>query len=110
MLADVFSGCYRALRNKRYCVVFVGNMYYKGGYHLLVSDVATCLEQVGFILKGEIVWYDVAKKLHLYGINYEWIPSMVHQNILVFFKDVKNAPKIDGKRVKKENKARLSKD
>ncbi|MFX0098572.1 MAG: DNA methyltransferase [Candidatus Hodarchaeota archaeon] len=109
-LTSVFSGCYKILRNKRYCVVFVGNMYYKGAYHLLTSDVSQCLEVIGFVLKGEIVWYDVAKKLHLYGINYEWIPSMVHQNILVFFKDEKNAPKIDGEIVKTQNFARISKE
>ncbi|MHA1145536.1 MAG: TRM11 family SAM-dependent methyltransferase, partial [Candidatus Helarchaeota archaeon] len=69
LLQDVFYECFRLLKPKKYCAVFIGNMYYKGKYHLLNHDLTEVLERVGFILKGEIIWYDVAKKLHLYGIN-----------------------------------------
>ena len=62
-------------------------MYNKGQYHLLNADIARILSQIGFFLKGEIIWYDVNKKLHLYGINYSWIPSLVHQFIMIFRKE-----------------------
>jgi hypothetical protein len=29
----------------------------------------------------------VSKKLHLYGYQYSYIPSMIHQNVLVFRKE-----------------------
>jgi hypothetical protein len=35
-----------------------------------------------------MVWYDVSKKLHLYGYQYSYIPSLIHQNILVFRKEI----------------------
>ena len=108
LLVSVFSACYSALKNKGYAAVFVGNMYNKGEFHYLTADVAAALGSAGFIFKGEVVWYDVAKKLHLYGINYEWIPSMVHQSILVFFKNA-SGDRIDGDEIRAQNIARLRK-
>jgi len=87
LMSDVFSDCFSLLKPGSYCAVFIGNMYHKGRYFLLNADIARILSQVGFILKGEIIWYDVNKKLHLYGINYSWIPSIVHQFIMVFRKE-----------------------
>ena len=87
LINNVFSDCFSLLKPGSYCAVFIGNMYYKGKYFLLNADIARILSQIGFILKGEIVWYDVNKKLHLYGINYSWIPSIVHQFIMIFRKE-----------------------
>jgi hypothetical protein len=69
-----------------YCAVMIGNMYHDGKYHLLNADVYNVMEMNRYIPKGEIIWYDVAKRLHLYGINYSWIPSIVHQYIMIFQK------------------------
>nr|MDO8083517.1 DNA methyltransferase [Candidatus Sigynarchaeum springense] len=107
MLGIVFAACHGALKNKGYAAVFVGNMYNKGEFHYLTADVARILKVVGFTFKGEIIWYDVAKKLHLYGINYEWIPSMVHQSILVFQKSGGEGVD-DGASFKAQNLARLN--
>jgi len=87
LIKDVFTRCFTLLKPGRYCAVFIGNMYHNGQYFLLNADIARILSQIGFVLKGEIVWYDVNKKLHLYGINYSWIPSISHQFILVFRKE-----------------------
>ncbi|MBY9012237.1 MAG: hypothetical protein KGD70_07675 [Candidatus Lokiarchaeota archaeon] len=87
LIRDVFRDCFKILKPGSYCAVFIGNMYNQGQYHLLNADIARILSQIGFILKGEIVWYDVNKKLHLYGINYSWIPSIVHQFIMIFRKE-----------------------
>lgn len=87
LINDVFSECFNLLKPGSYCAVFIGNMYHKGQYFLLNADIARILSQIGFILKGEIIWYDVNKKLHLYGISYSWIPSIVHQFIMIFRKE-----------------------
>jgi DNA modification methylase len=87
LINEVFIDCFSLLKPGSYCAVFIGNMYYKGQYFLLNADIARILSQIGFVLKGEIVWYDVNKKLHLYGINYSWIPSIVHQFIMIFRKE-----------------------
>lgn len=87
LLHDVFIQCYRLLKTKKYCAVFIGNMYHKNRYHLLNYHLTEILDKIGFILKGEIIWYDVGKRLHLYGINYSWIPSIVHQFIMIYRKE-----------------------
>jgi DNA modification methylase len=87
LIKDVFTRCFTLLKPGRYCAVFIGNMYHNGQYSLLNADIARILSQIGFVLKGEIVWYDVNKKLHLYGINYSWIPSITHQFIMIFRKE-----------------------
>ena len=76
------------LRDEGYMVIFAGDMYCEGEYHCLHADLSERLKgKGGLVWKGDIVWYDVSKKLHLYGYQYAWIPSMIHQNILVFRKD-----------------------
>lgn len=89
VIHDVFTEGYRLLKPGKYCAIFIGNMYHNGKYHLLNADITTILQKIGFVLKGEIIWYDINKKLHLYGINYSWIPSIVHQFIMIFRKERK---------------------
>lgn len=91
LIRMVFLDCFDLLKTNGYCAVFIGNMYYNGQYHLLNSDIARILSAIGYVLKGEIIWYDVAKRLHLYGINYSWIPSIVHQFIMIFRKEYNKA-------------------
>ena len=86
LLKKVFTSCYALLKGKKYCAIFIGNMYYDGRYHLLNADLTEIMEKVGYVLKAEKIWYDVAKKLHLYGINYAFIPSIVHQYIMIYRK------------------------
>jgi len=66
--------------------VFIGDMYRNGKYHFLSSDLADVIEKVGFTPKANLIWYDVSNKLQIYGYLYDFIPSMIHQNILIFKK------------------------
>lgn len=84
MLSDVFGNCRRLLKPKGYLVVFIGDMYHSGRYHPLSHYLADRLEELGYTFKANLIWYDVSKKLRIYGFKYEFIPSMTHQNILVF--------------------------
>jgi len=85
-MAAVFAAAVPLLKNKGYLVVFIGDMYHSGRYHFLSSDLASVLTGLGLIPKANLIWYDVSKSLHIYGYQYEYIPSMIHQNILVFRK------------------------
>lgn len=84
LLHDTFAVCRRLLKPGGYLAVFIGDMYHSGQYHPLSHDVAALLSGLGYTMKANLVWYDVSKSLHVYGYRYEFIPSMVHQNILVF--------------------------
>ncbi|MBN1696769.1 MAG: hypothetical protein JW881_04590 [Spirochaetales bacterium] len=83
----VFRPAYRVLKDKGYCAVFIGEMYRSGRYHFLPYELARVLEAIGFIPKANLVWYDVSNSLHVYGYLYDYIPSLVHQHILIFRKD-----------------------
>lgn len=83
-MRDVFGLSVRLLKPKAYLAVFIGDMYHSGQYHPLSHYLTEILTGLGLTMKANLVWYDVAKKLNIYGYRYEFIPSMVHQNILVF--------------------------
>ena len=68
-----------------YLVTFIGDMYRDNEYHCLSAELAGELARIpGLVWKANLVWYDVSKRLHLYGYQYAYIPSLIHQNILVF--------------------------
>ncbi|MFW9779951.1 MAG: DNA methyltransferase [Candidatus Heimdallarchaeota archaeon] len=98
LLKEVFSLCYSKLASEGYCVVFIGNMYRTiieeragqaqkiGRYLLLSSILARILLEIGYQFEREIIWYSPDKSLHVFGYPYSYIPSIVHQSILVFKK------------------------
>lgn len=85
-MEDVFLLSYPLLKDGRYMAVFIGDMYRNGKYHFLSNNLANVLEKIGFTPKANLIWYDVSNKLHIYGYLYDFIPSMIHQNILIFKK------------------------
>ncbi len=87
-LTEIFDLSYRVLKNKKYLAIFIGDMYRGKEYHILSADLAEAIKKkTKFILKANLVWYDVSKNLHVYGQPYAFIPSMIHQNILIFRKE-----------------------
>ncbi|MFC3958707.1 DNA methyltransferase [Halovivax cerinus] len=87
-LADMGSWFDRfedALAPGGYAVVFIGDMYREQSYEFLSADLARTLEaETPLTLKANLIWYDPLKDLHVYGYPYAFVPSMVHQNVLVF--------------------------
>ena len=85
---EVFVKAVGLLRPEGYAAVFIGDMVYGGEYHCLSAELAGKLLTIpGLSWKANLVWYDVSKKLHLYGYQYTYIPSMIHQNIVIMKKD-----------------------
>jgi len=89
-MAEVFTLSAALLKPRGYLLSFIGDMYRDGKYHCLSAELAEVIEALpDMIRKANIVWYDVSKKLHLYGYQYSYIPSLIHQNILVFRKEAR---------------------
>ncbi len=98
VLENVFTSCYSKLITGKYLVVFIGNMYRTiqqikdgkirkvGKYLFLSSMLAKVLLNIGYRFQNEIIWYAPDKALHVFGYPFSYIPSIVHQNILVFKK------------------------
>ncbi len=85
-LQAVFGAALGLLEPRAYLAVFIGDMYHDGRFHFLSAELAGALEALGLTLKADLIWYDVSKSLHVYGYQYEYIPSMIHQSILVLRK------------------------
>jgi hypothetical protein len=87
-MGGIFAAATGLIAPKGYLAVFIGDMYRDNRYHCLSAELASEIQKIpGLSWKANIVWYDVSKKLHLYGYQYAYIPSLIHQNILVFRKE-----------------------
>jgi tRNA G10 N-methylase Trm11 len=87
-MAEILGMAAGLLKELGYLAVFIGDMYRENRYHCLSAELATVLCRIpGLAWKANLIWYDVSKKLHLYGYQYSYIPSLIHQNILVFRKE-----------------------
>jgi len=82
-MGRVFLQCYRVLKPGRYMAVIVRNAYQKGEYIFTHADLARQARGVGFILKGEKVWYQAGTRLRPYGYPYGYVPNIVHQHIVI---------------------------
>ena len=82
-MAATFDSFRRVLRDGAYVLVFIGDMYRDSSFHFLSADLARELEATGLTLKADLIWYDPAKDLHVYGYPFAFVPSMVHQHVLV---------------------------
>lgn len=83
LLGEVFGEARRVLKPRGYMAVFIGDMYHSGRYHMLSALLANLLQDLDLTMKANLIWYDVSKRLNVYGYLYEFIPSMTHQNILI---------------------------
>jgi len=83
----IFKECQRVLKNKKYLAIFIGDMYRGNEYHMLSAELANTIKNPNLVLKANLIWYDVSKSLHVYGYPTTFIPSMIHQNILIFRKE-----------------------
>tara|TARA_B100000131_G_C18011343_1_gene570625 strand:- start:57 stop:926 length:870 start_codon:yes stop_codon:yes gene_type:complete len=88
-MVEIFTKSHRVLKDDKYMAVFIGDIYRESKYHLLGSELAKELEDTGlWTLKANLIWYDVSKLLHIYGYPSAFVPSMIHQNILILRKNI----------------------
>ncbi len=83
----VFEQLLRILRDGGYAVVIVRDAYQDGRYVFTGSDLAAQATAVGFIPKGDLIWYQAGTRLRPYGYPRAFVPNIVHQHILVVRKE-----------------------
>lgn len=86
-MTDVLGELNRVLRPGGYLVLIVRDAYQGGRYVFTGSDLATRAESVGFVTKGDIIWYQAGARLRPYGYPSGFVPNIVHQHILVLRRD-----------------------
>lgn len=82
----------KLLFKNRYLIIITKNAYQNGRYVLVNQDIAKIAQSRGFILKGEIIWYQNGVRLRPYGYPFSYVPNLIHQNILILKKGVLNGP------------------
>jgi hypothetical protein len=73
----------RVLKDRRYATIIVRDAYQDGSYRFTGSDLAARAEKVGFVTKGDLIWYQAGARLRPYGYPRGFVPNIVHQHILV---------------------------
>lgn len=73
----------RVLRAGRYATIIVRDAYQQGRYRFTAADLAERAERVGFVAKGDLIWYQAGTRLRPYGYPRGFVPNIVHQHILV---------------------------
>ena len=86
-MTDVLGHLHRVLRPGRYAALIVRDAYQGGRYVFTGSDLSARAESVGFVPKGDIVWYQAGTRLRPYGYPSGFVPNIVHQHILVLRKE-----------------------
>lgn len=87
-MKSIFEHSQHTLKQNGYMAVFIGDMYRGKEYHFLAADLARTISEIpGYVLKSDIIWHDDSKMLHIYGYPFAYIPSLIHQHILIFRKE-----------------------
>ncbi len=87
-MKSIFEKIVPVLKPKGYMAIFIGDMYRGKEYHFLSGELAQTISQIDeLILKSDIIWHDDSKMLHIYGYPFAYIPSVIHQHILIFRKE-----------------------
>jgi len=85
----IFENAKHALKKNGYMAIFIGDMYRGKEFHFLSAELSRTISEIdGFIMKSDIIWHDDSKMLHIYGYPFAYIPSMIHQHILIFRKEI----------------------
>lgn len=84
-MKSIFANAQHALKQNGYMAVFIGDMYRGKEYHFLSAELAKTISEIpGYVLKSDIIWHDDSKMLHIYGYPFAYIPSLIHQHVLIF--------------------------
>ena len=84
---DILKKATKKLKTGKYMAIFIGDMYRGKEYHFLSAELAFKLKKIKNLkMKSDIIWVDNSKSLHVFGYPKAYVPSLIHQHILIFRK------------------------
>jgi len=83
-----FRKAFVVLKDNRYLVLITRNCYKNGEYIMVAAHLTEIAGKEGFTPKGEIIWHQNGTRLRPYGYPFVFVPNIIHQNILIFRKEV----------------------
>ncbi len=88
-MGTVLGELKRVLRDGRYATVIVRDAYQNGRYFFTGADLAARATAAGFVVKGDLIWYQAGTRLRPYGYPKAFVPNIAHQHILVLRKETR---------------------
>lgn len=86
---DIIYKASRKLKIGKYMAIFIGDIYRDKEYHFLSAELAMKIKEAEDLkMKSNIIWVDNSKSLHVFGYPRAYVPSMIHQNILIFRREI----------------------
>jgi DNA modification methylase len=82
-MTEVLRELVRIVRPGRYGVLIVRDAYQDGRYVFTAADLAARASSVGWVPKGDIVWYQAGTRLRPYGYPRSFVPNITHQHLIV---------------------------
>ncbi|HEV8488866.1 MAG TPA: DNA methyltransferase [Candidatus Limnocylindrales bacterium] len=82
-MGSVLRELRRVLRPGRYLTIIVRDAYQGGRYVFTGADLAARATAEGFVVKGDLIWYQAGTRLRPYGYPNVFVPNIAHQHILV---------------------------
>jgi DNA modification methylase len=86
-MTEVLAELLRVVRPGRYGVLIVRDAYQDGRYVFTAADLAARAASVGWVPKGDIVWYQAGTRLRPYGYPRSFVPNITHQHLIVLRRD-----------------------
>ena len=77
----------RVLKPKKYIAMILRDAYQNGRYIPTSAIMAQKYSEIGWVYKGEKIWYATGARIRPYGYPNAFVPNLVHQNILIFRKE-----------------------
>lgn len=77
----------RVLKPRRYLAMILRDAYQGGEYIHTSAIMAERYRALGWVFKGEKIWYSTGVRIRPYGYPRAFVPNIIHQNILIFQKE-----------------------
>ena len=82
-MTEVLAELRRVTKVSRYAVLIVRDAYQDGRYVFTAADLAARASGVGWVPKGDVVWYQAGTRLRPYGYPRVFVPNIAHQHLVV---------------------------
>lgn len=86
-LTGIFSQTKRVLKRNKYMAIIVSDFRDGKRLRMFHADIATRLEQEGFVLQGITILHQAHKRVFPYGYPTSYVPNIHHQYIVILRND-----------------------
>jgi len=85
-MAEASIEIFRVLKKGKHFAFFMKNRYVNGRFYPISYDLAKKMEEVGFVWRGEHIWFNKGRRIYPFGYPYQYVVNTVHHNIEVLKK------------------------